>query len=64
MTILLQEKLPNVRLTFHMRQHGKLSSVCCGCDATVSLTVLGTVMGKQKKKKFNGLCHLSKSGKC
>lgn len=36
MAVLFEKKFPNVRLTFHMRQHGKLLPVSCACDATVS----------------------------
>lgn len=47
-TIFLEEKLPNVRLTFHMGQHSSALAVCCGCDATDSLTARKFI-GKQKK---------------
>ena len=47
-TIFLEEKLPNVRLTFHMGQHRSALAVCCVCDATDSLTAR-KLIGKQKK---------------
>lgn len=50
MTIFLEEKLLNVRLTFHRRRCITLFSVRCGCDATASLNGPSTVIGKQKNK--------------
>lgn len=55
--IFLEEKLPNVRLTFHMGQHSSALAVRCGCDATDSLTARKFI-GKQKKN-MHGLCHFS-----